>query len=276
VLNDEIVKAAYCVTRVPELRGAGWTASFERIQCSVKPFDGMKAPSFEGFRAVRRTDEDLFSAPFSIRLSEWQQHNMQELSNDKVVCAEDLNDPKYQSPGFAASLNGYTLQEPIISCPVTHPADLNGPRNQASDYPVHNLPSMSIPKSGSWDAEFSPEGFTSFDVNGEDAIDLSTFDYELACLPLFDTQLQEYMETYGISDDEMCLGLPIEIETKLQKWEGDRLQIWPEKVVPGLEMFEEYVKLEEEGGSDWLWGLETDFGEAEDYMDMRDIEGIHF
>jgi hypothetical protein len=53
------VKAAYCITRDPELQGGGWTVPFERIQLSVKSSDGVESFSYREFRLVEDVEEGL-------------------------------------------------------------------------------------------------------------------------------------------------------------------------------------------------------------------------
>jgi hypothetical protein len=107
-----------------------------------------------------------------------------------------------------------------------------------------------------------------------DAGHLFRFDHELASLPFFGTQLQKYMEAYGVSEEGIYLGLPVEMGVKMQKWEKDRLQVWPEKVALGLETFEELAKAVEQDDSIWMSMLRCEIRGARIYG-YTGYRGLH-
>jgi hypothetical protein len=104
----------------------------------------------------------------------------------------------------------------------------------------------------------------------KEAMTLAGLDDELARLPVFDTQLEEYKECCGAGRGG--LGSLDAGGGALKAWEGDRLQVWPEKAAPNLETSGGLVKgTEEEDEILWLPSHQGNFGEAGEYMDMRDM-----
>ena len=268
------MKAAFCITRDPELQSGGWTVPFERIQRSFKSSDGMEGFGYREFRLVEDVEGGL---SLGIRLSEWEERSLQKSITNKVFFGEDLNEPGRRSSDLITILGcseGYNSQETAINNTIIPFTFLEHSGEQRSDYGTNPPKNLKPPKLESWDASF--KDLTTLDVIREEwdaeAGDIFRFDHELTSLPFFGTQLQEYMEAYGVSEEGIFLGLPDEMGVKMQKWERDRLHVWPEKVALGLETFEELAKAEEQDDSIWMLMFDREYGEAGEYIDMRDIE----
>lgn len=206
--------------------------------------------------------------------------------------------------GRSSRLNipeGHGLQELDQGCygehPILRPMNLNDQGSEDfNGTPIFNSPKyrqdeLYLPEIFN-DLDLDPNGMygdwthtmtlpnVCLDPNGfggeplMETINLARFDHELAGSPIFDAQLLEYKDQRGWTTGGY-LGLPGVIGITPGAWEEaerrDRLHVWPEKVTSASGTFGGCVKgHEEDDGSVRVFA--GDFGDAGEYMDLREME----
>jgi len=270
------VKSAYCVTRDPKLMVGAGQVHFEKLHKKIKSIDGFEASSFREVRVLDNVEADGAMADSKA----WSQRNTLDTKETKSFDSAELLHHRRKSSGLLSSmLNSDRLASQPLNTVSPFFEIVPHSDHDALDAgaQVHRSMCSKSPNNflgNSFSTEDSPSSIkASGELSDDNDIALSIFDYELSCQPYFDIQLQEYQDLYGLNEDPMHLILSSDDGIKKERGR-DRLPVWPDKAIPKIERIR--VKIEEQEES--IWGSILDYditknvGEAEEYMDMKDME----